>query len=121
MEKLKLFVDEAESKDFAELDATNLKEVYLRWAEGPSAEEILPVLKKCRYLQRLTLLELPVPALKILFDFIMGMKHLTYLELWLICNTSSCEQLKSLRDKINKLVLPQCPNFELVLECDIRD
>jgi len=70
MEKLDVFVYDAELKDFAELDTENLKEVYLRWRKGSSVEDVLPVLKKCRYLQRLTLdQEEEVPSFEVLLDF----------------------------------------------------
>ena len=117
MEKLKLFVFEAELKDFAELDAENLKEVYLRWDDDLSIEDVLPVLKKFRYLQRLTFEQLPVPSFEVLLDFIMGMEHLTSFYLGPYCDRSTCEQLESMRDKINQLVLPRRPNFKLDLTC----
>jgi hypothetical protein len=117
VENLKLFLHDAELKDFAELHAENIKKVYLR-TDYLSVDDVLPVLKKCRYLQRLTLDQLEkVPSFEVLLDFIMEMKHLTYLYLSILSDRSSCcEQLKSIREKTLKLVLPQRPNFKFELD-----
>jgi hypothetical protein len=119
VENLKLWLHVAKLKYFAELDAENLKKVYLRWENDPSVEDVLPVLKKFRYLQRMTLDQIEkVPSLEVLLDFIMEMKHLTRLLLAPMCDRSSCEQLSSFRDELFKLVSPHRPNFELGLTCD---
>jgi hypothetical protein len=89
-------------------------EVHLRWGKGPSIEEILPTLKKWQHLRRLTLRrwhERSVPPL-VLLDFIMGMEHLTYLHLVPIYNRCDSDQLETLRDQVNNLVLPHRPNFQ---------
>jgi len=51
-----------------------------------------------------------VLQLKVLCDFILGMKHLTYLEIIL-----NCVQPEGLRDKIHEKVVPRRPNFEFTV------
>ena len=59
--------------------AENITEIKLIWEEGPSIEEVLPILKRWRHLRQLTLQSGPsVPQFEMLCDFIMGMKYLTY-------------------------------------------
>jgi hypothetical protein len=102
---------EANLEDITEWAAENVKEVKLGWDKGPSIEQVLPVLAKWRHLRKLTFLldERHYPSSEVLCDFIMGMKHLRYLNLL----SGSNPQVKPLIDKINEFVLPRRPNFEL--------
>jgi hypothetical protein len=103
----------ASLQGFAKLEsAENMKEVHLIWTVGPSIEELLPTLKRWRYLRRLTLQNRSsVPHLDVMCDFIMRMKHLTCLQLSVIC-----AQPETLRDQIKEKVLPRRPNFELTIK-----
>jgi hypothetical protein len=48
-------VGKAKLQDFAELEfAENVREVHLRWREGPSEEEVLSSLKTWRHLRKWT-------------------------------------------------------------------
>ena len=102
---------EANLKDVTELAAENMKEVVLGWDKGPSIKQVLPVLVKWRQLRKVTfpLHGRHYPSSEVLCDFIMGMKHLRYLNLL----SGSNPQVKPLIDKINEFVLPRRPNFEL--------
>jgi hypothetical protein len=113
VEILRVNADSASLQDFAELEsAENLSEVHLSWKEGPSIEEMLPTLKRWRYLRRLTLQSRSsVPHLDVMCDFIMRMKHLTCFQLTVIC-----AQPETLRDQIKEKVLPRRPNFELTIK-----
>ena len=94
--------------------AEHATEVHLRWKKGPSIEEMLLTLKKWQHLRRLTLrrwYERSVPPF-VLCDFIMGMEHLTYLHLVPIYNRCNCDQLETLHDQVDNLVLPHRPNFK---------
>ena len=110
MEILKLSVIKAQLQDFTGFNATNVKEVTLVWEKGPSIEELLLVLVKCRQLRKVRLFggkEL-VPTFEVLSYFIMVMNHLEYLYLYLDSN----RQLKLLREKIHESILPSRPNFK---------
>jgi hypothetical protein len=111
VEILDVYFEKAKLEDFTKLAAENIKEVVIAWEEGPSIEKVLRVLAKCRHLRKLTLLVEKGNFLssKVLCDFIMGMKHLTYLRLF----PNSNPDLKPLRDKVNEFVLPRRPNFDL--------
>jgi hypothetical protein len=107
-----VFIAVAELQDFANLEySENMTEVHLIWLRGPASEEVLPFLKKWRHLRRLTFSkwnsQCDMP-LKALCDFIMEMKHLTYLNIG--PKDSNSDQL--LRAKVNELVLPRRPNFK---------
>jgi len=110
VEILELSFIDSQLQDFAEFDATNLKEIELVLDQGPSIEEVLLVLVKCRQLRKVRLVEGKelVPTFEVLFNFIMMMNHLEYLYLSLDSN----RQLKLLRDKIHESVLPSRPNFK---------
>ena len=110
MEILKLEFCKAKLQDFAELNATNMKEIELMWEEGPSIEEVLLVLMKYRQLRKLKISvgEELVPTCEVLTYFIMVINHLEYLYLSLGSN----HQLKHLRDKILESILPSRPNFK---------
>ena len=106
-----MYANVANVQDYAELEsAVNMKEVRISWGEGHSIEDILPVLKRWRQLRRLTLgsNESSLPQITVICDFIMRMKNLAYLKLSL-----DCAELGTLRDEVNKVVLPGRPNFEL--------
>ena len=110
MEILKLSVIKAQLQDFTGFNATNVKEVTFVWEKGPSIEELLLVLVKCRQLRKVRLFggkEL-VPTFEVLSYFIMVMNHLEHLYLSLDSN----RQLKHLRDKIHECILPSRPNFK---------
>jgi hypothetical protein len=111
VEILEFFIVEANLKDITELAAENMKEVKIGWSKKPSIEQVLPVLAKWRQLRKLTLcLDFRhFPPVEVFCDFIMRLKHLTYLRLY----DSSNPKLKPLIDKINEFVLPRRPNFDL--------
>jgi hypothetical protein len=115
VESLSVDTDVANIRDYAELEsAVNMTEVIICWREGHSIEEILPVLKRWRQLRRLTLRscnESSVPRVKVICDFIMRMKYLTYLQLSL-----DCAQPETLRVEVNAVVLSRRPNFEFSAE-----
>ncbi len=110
MEIFRLSVVKAKLEDFAEFNATNMKEVELLWEKGPSIEEVLLVLVKCRQLRKLRFYvgkELG-PTFEVLSYFIKEMNHLEYLFLYINSNP----QLKHLGDKIRESILPSRPNFK---------
>ena len=51
---LQFIVRKANLNDITELAAENMKEVVLGWGKGPSIEQVLPVLAKCRQLRKLS-------------------------------------------------------------------
>jgi len=110
VEILELIFLKAKPHDFAEFNATNVKEIRLVLNKGRSMEEVLVVLEKCRQLRKVELLigKKLVPTYEVLCYFIMAMNHLEYLDLSLHCN----RQLKLLRDKIHEFILPSRPNFK---------
>jgi hypothetical protein len=107
-------------RDLADLERyENLKEVHLRWLDDRSVKKVLPILKRCTNLRRLTLakwMKHLFPSSKELCDFIMELKHLTFLHIIYRYN-SRCDHFKSVRDKVNSLVLPRRLNFEFYLSC----
>ena len=108
---LQFIVRKANLNDITELAAENMKEVVLGWGKGPSIEQVLPVLAKCRQLRKVTLIsgERQQPSSEVVCNFMMGMKHLKYLDLF----SDSNPKFKPLCDKINEFVLPRRPNFDL--------
>ena len=106
--------------DLTELEpAETTTDLALFWETGPSIEEVLSVLKRWHQLHRLTLKNKQnksVPQLELLGDFIMEMKHLSYLHIPPHFNPFSLDsnggQLEILRDKVNEMILPQRPNFK---------
>jgi hypothetical protein len=116
VEILELSFIEAKLQDFAEFNATHLKEIELMLDEGPSIDEVLLVLVKSRQLRkvRLDVGKRLVPTFEVLFYFIMVMNHLEHLYLPLDSN----RQLKLLRDKIHESILPSRPNFKFDVGSD---
>jgi len=92
-----------------------MKEFVLDMEEGPFIEEVLPALAKCRHLRNLTLRvdERDIPSSEVWCDFIIGMKHLTYLRLF------PNPHLKPLRDRVNEFVLLRRSNFDFDLSTDV--
>ena len=105
--------------DLAELEHyENLKEAHLRWLDDPVKEALL-MLKRCSNLRRLTLASLempPFPLSEELRDFIMELKHLTFLHF--ICYyVHNCGHFKSEVDGVKDFVLHLRPNFKFYLSC----
>ena len=111
------FVNVQDIADFK--PAENITEIKLIWEEGPSIEEVLPILKRWRHLRQLTLQSGPsVPQFEVLCDFIMEMKHLTYLNFIPNVMYRNCGQLESLGEKVTQFALTNRPNFKFDT-CDI--
>jgi hypothetical protein len=106
-------------KDLAELEHyENLKEAHLR-RSLMHVKEVLPMLKRCTQLRRLTLASekrRPFPSSEELRDFIMEMKHLTFLQFVCLGNYY-CDHFKAEVDGVRDLVLPHRPNFKFYISC----
>ena len=115
MEYLEVLANVANVQDYAALEsAVNMTEVDIFWREGHSIEDILPVLERWRQLRRLTLRsrnESSLPQVKVICDFIMKMKNLTYFQLNL-----NCAQPESFREEVINVILPRRPNFPFYIE-----
>jgi len=99
--------------------AENTTDFTLFWENHPAIEEVLSVLKRLlkrwQQLHQLTLwntFNKSVPQLELLGDFIMEMKHLSYLHIAPHFDDPNGGQLEILRDQVNELILPLCPNFK---------
>ena len=107
-------------RDLAELEhCGNIREVHLCWKFGLSVKEALPILETCPNLRRLTmekLVKLCFPPTEELCDFIMKMKHLTFLHIIYI-DSDPCDHFKSEVDEVNAFVLPLRPNFKFDISC----
>ena len=107
-------------RDLAELEhCGNIREVHLCWKFGFSVKEALPILETCPNLRRLTmekLVKLCFPPTEELCDFIMKMKHLTFLHIIYI-DSDPCDHFKSEVDEVNAFVLPLRPNFKFDISC----
>ena len=105
--------------DLAELEHNeNMNQFHLRWVDGPPLREILPILKRCTNLRRITLdggTRLPFPSSEELCDFIKNLKHLTCLHI--IYGNSTCNHFKSEVDQVKALVFPRRPNFTFYVSC----
>ena len=103
--------------NLAELEpAKNITDFTLNWGIGSSIEEVLSVVKRWQNLNRLTLIvtnKICVPPLEVLSDFIMGMKHLSHLDIFPDYDHSNSGQLKILSGQVNEFILPRRPNFKL--------
>ena len=106
--------------DSAELEHnTNLKEAHLRWLDDHSVKDGLPRLQRCTNLRRLTLMkwkETSFPSSEELCDFIMELKHLTFLHI-IYRDISNCKHFKSLVDEVKAFVLLRRPNFKFYVSC----
>jgi hypothetical protein len=112
-------------RDLAELGHfTNTTDFTLKWMWSPSIEEVFPVLKRWRKLHRLALQsynDTSVPQFERLANFIMEMKHLSYLHIvspWRYdfvlekYDHTNFGQREILRDKVHEFILPRRPNFK---------
>ena len=119
MEILRLNSFEINLQDLAALEHyENLKEAHLCWVKGPE-EKALQILKKCTNLRRLTLAKwkkLSFPSSEELCDFIMELKHLTFLHI-IYGDIPRCNHFKSLVDQVEAIVLPRRPNFKFYVSC----
>jgi hypothetical protein len=97
----------------------NATEIHLRWSDYPPVKEALPILEKCTHLRRLTLKSgkrLLLPPLEELCDFIMKLKHLTFLHI-IYRDIPNCDHFKSLVDKVKEFVSPRRPSFKFYVSC----
>jgi hypothetical protein len=121
VEILRVDVFEVILLDFAELEHNeNMTEFHLNWLMGPSVEEALPILKRCTNLRRLTLSrwkKRSFPPIEELRDFIMELKHLTYLHIKYSDNYNCDHSVQSLVGEANEFVLPRRPNFKFYISC----
>ena len=106
-------------RDLAELEhRKNMNQVRLCWTDSPSLTQVLPILKRCTNLRRITLnggTRLPFPSSEELCEFIMNLKHLTFLHI--IYGNSTCNHFKSEVDQVKALVFPRRPNFTFYVSC----
>ena len=109
-------------RDLAELEHyENLKEAHLQWVKDP-AKQTLPLLQRCTNLRRLTLAkweETSFPSSEELCDFIMELKHLTFLHI-IYRDIRNCGHFKSLLDEVKAFVLAGRPNFKFYVSCCSR-
>ena len=106
-------------QDLADLEHYgNLKEAHLRWLDGPSVKKALQILKRCTNLHRLTLgstsakwIKLFLPPSTKLCEFIMKLKHLTFLHI-IYHDVSDCVNVQSRVDEVKAFVLLGRPNFK---------
>ena len=109
-------------RDLAELEHyENLKEAHLQWVKD-TEKQTLPLLQRCTNLRRLTLAkweETSFPSSEELCDFIMELKHLTFLHI-IYRDIFNCGHFKSLLDEVKAFVLPGRPNFKFYVSCCSR-
>jgi len=107
-------------RDLAHLEHYgNLGEAHLRWFYDISVKEAFSMLKRCTHLRRITLesgTKLPFPTAGELCEFMMEMKHLTFLHI-IYRDNFQCNHFKSEVDQVKALVLPRRPNFEFYVSC----
>ena len=93
--------------------AENITDLTFNWERGLPLKEVLPELVRWRQLRRLAFTDLPKygsdPTFEGLEFFLMMMKNLSYLHI--VPDRRDEGQLKILRDKVKKFILPQRPNF----------
>ena len=110
-------------RDLAELEHyENLKEAHLRLLDDHSVKDALPLLQRCTNLRRLTLMkwkETSFPSSEELCDFIMELKHLTFLHI-IYRDIRNCGHFKSLLDEVKAFVLAGRPNFKFYVSCCSR-
>jgi hypothetical protein len=118
VETLRVFATHVTLQDIVDYrPAENITKMKLTWVEGPSIEEVLPVLTRWRHLRQLTLKCGPsVPRLEVfeVCDFIMEMKQLTYLRFIRNVSNSYCGSLERLRREVSRFALTYRPNFKFV-------
>ena len=107
-------------RDLAELERyENLKEVHLRWLDDHSVKRVLPMLKRCTNLRRLTLAKRKkhlFPSTKELCDFIMELEQLTFLHI-IYDYRWKCDHFKTLVYLVKSFFLPRRPNFKFYVSC----
>jgi hypothetical protein len=97
----------------------NLKEVHLRRLGDSTVNEALSVFKRCTNLRRITFegeTRPPFLSSEELCDFIMELKHLTFLHI-IYRDSFQCNHFKSLVDEVKVFALPRRPNFEFFVSC----
>ena len=101
-----MFLSDLNARDFSNFEPSeNIREIVLFLTEDTSVEQILPALKKWRQLPHLTLYSWkkpPTPRLDALCDFIMGMKHLTYLHIGPSFTGHNRDEVELLQEKVTK-------------------
>ena len=101
-------------EDLAESKSTET-EITLCWNTGPSVRAVLFELRRWRQLRKLTLdcsnRNPGFPPFEELSNFILGMKHLSHLQI-VPHGFSSSANLETLRGQVNQFVLPRRPNFK---------
>ncbi len=122
MKILRMDIHRLTLRDLVELEpAETVTGISLYWETGPSLLEVLPILKRWRHLSRLSVQDffgISVVLFEVLSDFIMEMKHLSYLNI--APGYDDDGQLKILRDKVNELILPRRPNFKFYILDDLN-
>ena len=101
--------------DLAELEHyENLKEPHLCWLGNSPVKDALPLFRRCTKLLRLTLAkwkETSLPSSEELSDFIMELKHLTFLHI-IYRDIPKCDNFKSVVDEVKTFVLPRRPSLK---------
>jgi hypothetical protein len=108
-------------RDLADLKHyTNLKQAHLLWSDGfsPKSQREDKSETEKFLTGRLTLARktLPSMTLKEICDFIMKLKHLTYLHIKYHYDLQ-CDHIKSLVDEVKAFFLPRRPNFKFYVSC----
>jgi hypothetical protein len=111
---------EVRLEDLVDLEHNeNITEVHLSCVCDLPVNEVLQMLKRCMHLRRLTLKSMMrpvIPPSEELCDFIMELKHLTFLHI-IYRHYSNCDHFKSLVDEVTAFVLPRRPKFEFYVSC----
>jgi hypothetical protein len=107
-------------RDFADLEHhENITEFHLRCLRDLPVTEVLPILRRCTYLRRLTLKSGPRPFLSPFQEicrFIMKLEHLTFLHI-IYPDIPYCDHFESLVVEVRAFVLPHRPNFKFYVSC----
>jgi hypothetical protein len=110
-------IGEEETVDVFIQPAENILELEIEWNIEPLIEDVLPVFKRWKHLQRLTLLSVHYnhsahaewPPVKMVCDFALSMKHLTYLGIEFI--SFGAADVRSFEKKVNNVVKAHRPDF----------